>query len=320
MCSCSDKHRALSHGRWLSNRVQHHCVHRHEECAINDGTPYTELQCHLTLSSIKGQVDSMETTRRVWKHGMGGFHVTMNYLYVLGKSYQSSGNEDLLIESGMYDSSTISIMLKGKSYNRGVRTNNILMDAMFRLQWRAFVQWLSQQEDSRVAETLVIEQVIACLQTLDEGKDIPTAILWKLASAFVCHCCNDTARVLLLNGSTQLFQVASGWWFYTADMGQLSETHTAVHEEFVSGNHSISRSTQPFAQVWTDMALEQSFNIDSKTTGGIIGISHIPGVLECLFLTATNEQQIQQLWRTCLLCQTQTELVHTQRQHRDGCW
>ena len=39
-----------------------------------------------------------------------------------------------------------------------------------------FVQWLSQQGESRVDETLVIEQVIACLQTLEEGKYVSTAM------------------------------------------------------------------------------------------------------------------------------------------------
>ncbi len=38
-----------------------------------------------------------------------------------------------------------------------------------------FVQWLSQHGDSRVDETLVIEQVIPCLQTLEEGKNVSTA-------------------------------------------------------------------------------------------------------------------------------------------------
>ena len=59
-------------------------------------------------------------------------------------------------------------------------------------------------------ETLVIEQVIARLQTLEEGKYISTAMHTGTmcdASAFVCYCHNDTA--LLLNGWTQLFQVAS---------------------------------------------------------------------------------------------------------------
>ena len=111
---------------------------------------------------------------------MGGFHIVMNYLAVLGKKYQSSGIDDLLIESGMYDSSTTSILVKGNSYNRGIRAHKIAMEAMFHLQWRAmamtFVQWLSQQGDSRVDETLVIEKVIACPQTLEEGKYVSTAM------------------------------------------------------------------------------------------------------------------------------------------------
>ena len=107
---------------------------------------------------------------------MGGFHVVMNYLAVLGKKYQSSGIENLLIESGMYGSSTTSIRLKGKSYNRVVGTHKIVMEAMLRLQLHAFVQWLSQHGDSHVDETLVIGQVIDSLQTLDEGKYVPTAV------------------------------------------------------------------------------------------------------------------------------------------------
>ena len=107
---------------------------------------------------------------------MRGFHVVLNYLVVPRKKYQSSGIEDLLVVSGMYGSSTTSILLKGKSYNRGVRANKSVMDAMLRLQGRAFVQWLSQHGDSHVGETLMNEQVITCLQTLDEGKDVPTAV------------------------------------------------------------------------------------------------------------------------------------------------
>ena len=55
---------------------------------------------------------------------MGGFHIAI-YLAIMGKKYQSSGIEDLLIESGMYGSSTTSILLKGKSYNRGVRAHKL---------------------------------------------------------------------------------------------------------------------------------------------------------------------------------------------------
>ena len=72
---------------------------------------------------------------------------------------------------------------------------------------------------------------------------------------------------------------------YIMDMRQLATKHPEVHQEFVTGNHAVSRSIKPFAQVWTDMALEQSINVDSKSRGGIIGIFQNPGALDRWFLT-----------------------------------
>lgn len=55
---------------------------------------------------------------------------------------------------------------------------------------------------------------------------------------------------------------------YIVEMRQLASKHPEAHQEFVNGNHAVSRSSKPFAQVWTDMALEQSINADSKSRGG----------------------------------------------------
>ena len=71
------------------------------------------------------------------------------------------------------------------------------------------------------------------------------------------------------------------------DMRHLQEKALDVYNEIVRGNRTIRRSTsQPFNKVWTDMALEQSINLDSKTNGGIIGIKQRPSVLQKWFLTA----------------------------------
>jgi len=72
---------------------------------------------------------------------------------------------------------------------------------------------------------------------------------------------------------------------YLADMQQLELTHPDVYNEFAAGNHTISHSGQPFLKVSTDMALEQSINADSKSSGGVIGISQIPSALERWFLS-----------------------------------
>lgn len=73
---------------------------------------------------------------------------------------------------------------------------------------------------------------------------------------------------------------------YIMDMRQLPEKAPEVYNEFMNGNHAVSRSSQSFNQVWTDMALEQSVNRDSKSIGGIIGITQRSGALEKWFLTA----------------------------------
>ena len=69
---------------------------------------------------------------------MGGFHIALNFLSVIGKKFEESGIEDLLTESGVYRSNTILALLKGKSYNRGVRAHRLIMEALLRLQWQAF--------------------------------------------------------------------------------------------------------------------------------------------------------------------------------------
>lgn len=75
-------------------------------------------------------------------------------------------------------------------------------------------------------------------------------------------------------------------------MEQLEEKHPEVHNRFMDGDHAVSRSNQPFAKVWTDMGLEQSVNLDSKSKGGIVGISQNPEALQRWFLTGHERAAI----------------------------
>ena len=74
---------------------------------------------------------------------------------------------------------------------------------------------------------------------------------------------------------------------YIMDMCHLQEKALNVYNNFLRGNHIVSRS-QSFNQVWADMALEQSINLDTITKGGIlvIGITQRPSALQKWFLTA----------------------------------
>ena len=76
---------------------------------------------------------------------MGGFHIALNFLGVIGHLYEGSGIEDIFIEAGLYGSNTVCRFLKGKMYNRGVRAHKLLFEALMRLQWRAFCDWIGDQ-------------------------------------------------------------------------------------------------------------------------------------------------------------------------------
>lgn len=54
--------------------------------------------------------------------------------------------KELLTESGVYGSGSTTALLKGKSYNRGVRAHKITMEALLRLQWLAFSKWLKERD------------------------------------------------------------------------------------------------------------------------------------------------------------------------------
>ena len=79
---------------------------------------------------------------------------------------------------------------------------------------------------------------------------------------------------------------------YLADREQLQQKHPTVYQRFMEGDHVISRSSQPFSSVGTDMALEQSINLDLKSKGGIFGISLNTNALHRWFLTCHERAAI----------------------------
>ena len=98
---------------------------------------------------------------------------------------------------------------------------------------------------------------------------------------------------------------------YIADMHLLEDTAPEVHQEFMQGNHAVSRSCQPFSQIWTDMALEQTVNVDSKTKGDMVGISQKARALERWFLTAHERTAITTATKElCGICNSDSKPAH----------
>ncbi|KAJ8034477.1 hypothetical protein HOLleu_21334 [Holothuria leucospilota] len=267
---------------------------------------------------------------------MGGFHIILNYLSLIGKKYEGSGLEDLLIESDVYGSATVAAIMRGKSYNRSVRAHKLVMEALFRLLWRSFVKWLSERNTSFDLQADLTETIKNCQAAVREGMNVLGSfeMLTRVVSSLEVEFSNfkeeSKARSRLFafwNDYIDMIQLLlqflraerRGDWLlhlsvtaamtphffafdrpnysrwlpvYLADMNNLPQSHPIVHQEFINGNHSVSRSGNPFSNVSTDMALEQSINRDSKTKGGIGGISKEPGALERWFLTSHQRAAI----------------------------
>ena len=51
---------------------------------------------------------------------MGGFHITATFLAVFGKRHGDAGLQDMLVESGIVASGSVSAVLDGCHYNRPV--------------------------------------------------------------------------------------------------------------------------------------------------------------------------------------------------------
>lgn len=60
---------------------------------------------------------------------MGCFYIALHFLSVIGKKFEESGIADLLMESGLYGTTSTIALLKGKSYNRGLHVHKLIMEA-----------------------------------------------------------------------------------------------------------------------------------------------------------------------------------------------
>ena len=67
---------------------------------------------------------------------------------------------------------------------------------------------------------------------------------------------------------------------------QSPSTHLDAEFALATGEQSVQRTSHSFSQVAVDQAIEQTVNRDSKTSGGIIGISTNPSATQRWIFTA----------------------------------
>lgn len=220
-----------------------------------------------------------------------------------------AGFQDVIIEAEVVAARSIEGVITGHQYNRSMRTQKLMCEALQRLRWQAYLDILS--EDDRESAM----KIAADLQTAFPGEDFDVLVMSEnfltVMRGYEKFIKNNTTNKtfhfwstyrsmvedLLLfirgtreaNWSLHLSSVRSilPWFFsydrinyarylstYWMEMISLGDTHPSINNQLQSGDFVAQRQqTYGFAYTACDQVIEQTANRDSKTKGGLTGFS-----------------------------------------------
>jgi len=129
-----------------------------------------KIQKQLNLPAILCVFDQAlyaKAAEIVWSHpseyrnvilSLGVFHTICTLLRIIGKRFADAGLFDLLVEGGIVAQGSVSAVLEGRHYNRGIRAHKLVYEALLRIAWKHFYNHVdSEYNDSdriKIAEAL----------------------------------------------------------------------------------------------------------------------------------------------------------------------
>ena len=84
---------------------------------------------------------------------LGDLHILFNFLKVIGQHLESSGLDDIWVDSGLFAKNSVDTMMNGKSYYRGVRGHMWTYEALYHIWWEMFMNWLTKEKDCKMSST-----------------------------------------------------------------------------------------------------------------------------------------------------------------------
>ncbi|XP_071817001.1 uncharacterized protein [Apostichopus japonicus] len=241
---------------------------------------------------------------------LGAFHTTCVMLAVIGKRFRDAGLEDILIESGILASGSMNGVMNGKHYNRATRIFKIVYEALHRLRWQSFLETQDMVAHAEIKDKVVGQLKLIGSDAKKLQRYLTNEDFQKLQDMYTEFCLGHQSEMFsfwssfldmmqdVLNfiratrtGNFKLHLAAIRsmlpWMcaydrhnymrycsVYWLEMMVLPNTYPSVSQQLHSGEFVVQRSrNNKFGQVACDMAIEQTFNKDTKSPGGIIGFS-----------------------------------------------
>ena len=288
-----------------------------------------------------------------WKHKdlfaglvimMGGFHLLLMLLGVIGDRFGDAGLRELAVQSDVVAEGSVDKAMKGKQYNRAVRLHKCVYEALMRLLLREF------EATVQSLPALNLEQLKLNLNQDDFDQVLNSREFREFGEQFhffvqeIQEKGSNLARFwlsylelseLLLNliyasrtGSWELYlsciEEVIPWAFaydhqnyarylipFLDDMRQLPVKKPEVYTAFIKGQFSVQMGDRnPFGRNEADKTIENTINRDCKTGGGYIGFSANFAATQRWVLNDTRRGVYRKLLREHLLVTSPQAYIH----------
>ena len=79
---------------------------------------------------------------------------------IIGKRFKDAGLRDLAVESEVIAEGSVDGVLDGRKYNRAVRFHKLLYEALYRLVWKQFYEWIEETNmQSDINLTAMLDEI-----------------------------------------------------------------------------------------------------------------------------------------------------------------
>ena len=232
---------------------------------------------------------------------LGGLHISMSFLKVIGKHMSESGLYETWIESGLLGEGAAELVFSGKAYSKAMRAHKITVQALWRILMpmvMSFLQENNSELHSLISSVMKDDNQIAALVSILQEEQYCKALAefvavesqnanfkfwWQYIEMFSILLSFTRAqregiwelhlasfmKMIPLFMRYDHFNYARWGIVYLTEMKQLPDE---VKEHFVKGDFVVKCSPNKFNQVDPDHAQEW-LNGTGKRAGGIVGIT-----------------------------------------------
>ncbi len=219
---------------------------------------------------------------------MGGLHVEMNCLKLLGDWLQGCGWTAALIKAEITTPGRANAMLSGSHVTRTRYAHQVTVASLYILQQHAYACYLEQM-GAKDQNPLSFDEW--CIQQSD---DQPMFKFWATTMRLELILLQFVRSIRERNFElyVQVLLQMAPWMFvldhtnysrwlpvHLHDMANLATDHPDIHREFIDGHFAVQKSTHVFSAMAIDQCHEQ-VNELIKGDGGAVGLTENQQALE----------------------------------------